>query len=231
MLIFIYICRLLSWVCSDYLPTCVHNIFPTIMGAHLVSSQIQVLDDLPHFSTCIIDNKLQGTKKTKQKRVFRRRKVGNVFKKVNLERGVPPSGANLQRSIWKAPNSVKAIYRKILLLFVIISSFAMIFQLFVILNKVSKSAEIAFLEFQLLILQEMEHGNIFFSVEIFSKIFAILKLAQRFKKSSLKMRQSSSLNPSLNMKQGLLNNSLYCSWSSSLQSTTNPLLKMSAKHF
>ena len=107
----------------------------------------------------------------------------------------------------------------------------MIFQLFVILNKVSKSAEIAFLEFQLLILQEMEHGNIFFSVEIFSKIFAILKLAQRFKKSSLKMRQSSSLNPSLNMKQGLLNNSLYCSWSSSLQSTTNPLLKMSAKHY
>ena len=71
----------------------------------------------------------------------------------------------------------------------------------------------------------------FFSVEIFSKIFAILKLAQRFKKSSLKMRQSSSLNPSLNMKQGLLNNSLYCSWSSSLQSTTNPLLKMSAKHY
>ena len=39
------------------------------MGAHLVSSQIQVLDDLPHFSTCIIDNKLQGTKK-QSKNVF-----------------------------------------------------------------------------------------------------------------------------------------------------------------
>ena len=162
------ICLMLSSVCSDYLPTCVHNIFPTIMGAHLVSSQIQVLDDLPHFSTCIIDNKLQGTKK-KQKRVFRRRKVGNVFKKVNLERGVPPSGANLQRSIWKAPNSVKAIYCKILLLFLIIFCFAMIFQLFVILNKVSKSAEIAFLEFQLLIQQEMEHGNIFFQLKYFPK--------------------------------------------------------------
>ena len=70
MLFCIYICPLLSWVCSDYLPTCVHNIFPTIMGAHLVSSQIQVLDDLPHFSTCIIDNKAQGTKKHKAQSCF-----------------------------------------------------------------------------------------------------------------------------------------------------------------
>ena len=70
-------------------------------------------------------------------------------------------------------NSVKAIYCKILLLFLIIFCFAMIFQLFVILNKVSKSAEIASLEFQLLILQEMEHGNIFSSVKIFSKNFEI----------------------------------------------------------
>ena len=68
-------------------------------------------------------------------------------------------------------NSVKAIYCKILLLLLIIFCFEMIFQLFVILNKVSKSAEIASLEFQLLILQEMEHGNIFSSVKIFSKNF------------------------------------------------------------
>ena len=68
-------------------------------------------------------------------------------------------------------NSVKAIYCKILLLFLIIFCFTIIFQLFVILNKVSKSAEIASLEFQLLILQEMEHGNIFSSVKIFSKNF------------------------------------------------------------
>ena len=70
-------------------------------------------------------------------------------------------------------NSVKAIYCKILLLFLIIFCFTIIFQLFVILNKVSKSAEIASLEFQLLILQEMEHGNIFSSVKIFSKNFEI----------------------------------------------------------
>ena len=125
-------------------------------------------------------------------------------------------------------NSVKAIYCKILLLFLIIFCFAMIFQLFVILNKVSKSAEIASLEFQLLILQRWNMGIFFLQLKYFPKI---LKLVWRFKKSSLKMRQSSSLNPSLNMKQGLLNNSLYCSWSSSLQSTTNPLLKMSSKHF
>ena len=121
------------------------------------------------FPHALLTTSFKAQKKKKQKRVFRRRKVGNVFKKVDLERGVPPSGANLQRSIWKAPNSVKAIYCKILLLFLIIFCFAMIFQLFVILNKVSKSAEIAFLEFQLLILQEMEHGNIFFQLKYFPK--------------------------------------------------------------
>ena len=107
-----------------------------------------------------------------------------VSPKVNLKRGVPPSGNILQKSIWKAPNSVKAIYRKILLLFVIISSFAMIFQLFVILNKVSKSAEIAFLEFQLLILQEMEHGNIFFSWNIFQN-FRNFEFSSNVKKEQL----------------------------------------------
>ena len=60
----------------------------------------------------------------------------------------------------------------------------MIFQLFVILNKVSKSAEIAFLEFQLLILQEMEHGNIFFSWNIFQN-FRNFKISSKVQKEQL----------------------------------------------
>ena len=76
-------------------------------------------------------------------------------------------------------NSVKAIYCKILLLFLIIFCFTIIFQLFVILNKVSKSAEIASLEFQLLI-QEMEHGNIFSSVKIFSCHSTVCNIKQSF---------------------------------------------------
>ena len=89
-------------------------------------------------------------------------------------------------------NSVKAIYCKILLLFLIIFCFAMIFQLFVILNKVSKSAEIASLEFQLLILQEMEHGNIFSSVKIFSKNFEISLEVQKEQFENATEQQSQS---------------------------------------
>ena len=61
----------------------------------------------------------------------------------------------------------------------------MIFQLFVILNKVSKSAEIAFLEFQLLILQKMEHGNIFFfSWNIFQN-FRNFEISSKVQKEQL----------------------------------------------
>lgn len=89
-------------------------------------------------------------------------------------------------------NSVKAMYCKILLLFLIIFCFAMIFQLFVILHKVSKSAEIAALEFQLLILQEMEHGNIFSSVKIFSKNFEISLEVQKEQFENATEQQSQS---------------------------------------
>ena len=89
-------------------------------------------------------------------------------------------------------NSVKAIYCKILLLFLIIFCFTIIFQLFVILNKVSKSAEIASLEFQLLILQEMEHGNIFSSVKIFSKNFEISLEVQKEQFENATEQQSQS---------------------------------------
>ena len=68
----------------------------------------------------------------------------------------------------------------------------MIFQLFVILNKVSKSAEIAALEFQLLILQEMEHGNIFSSVKILSKNFEISLEVQKEQFENATEQQSQS---------------------------------------
>ena len=47
-------CRIVPQAFFHCLLTCVHNIFSAITGWQL--SQIQVLDDLAHFSTCIIDN-------------------------------------------------------------------------------------------------------------------------------------------------------------------------------
>ena len=48
-------CRIVPQAFFHCLLTCVHNIFSAITGWQL--SQIQVLDDLAHFSTYIIDSK------------------------------------------------------------------------------------------------------------------------------------------------------------------------------